>query len=214
MTSTQRYGAGNFGDATWELPPLILHPFASRAASERLLEDSRSALTACEALFADGAGREEVAQRLLQGRFSEIRMLFYLGKDLLRWIAQCVEFTESVPELKNLGIREQSFARLLTGHMPEAVSLKLRGWGVHDAAMIFARAIGLNRVFAEPLVFEQMAEHFIRDYHRYADSLFGCWLQMASFREITDANFRFALYASGEYTQMLEKEWGASEDGA
>ena len=32
----------------------------------------------------------------------------------------------------------------------------------------------------------------------------------ANFREITGANFRFELYASGEYTKMLENEWGTA----
>jgi hypothetical protein len=210
MTSTHSNGPANFGDTVWDLPPLILHPFADRASSERLLENSRNALVACGALAGNGTGQEELARRMLEGRFSEIRMLFYLGKDLVRWIDQCLEFIERVPGLAGIAIHEQSFAGLLTRHMPEAVSLKLQGWGVHDAGVIFARAIGLNQVFAEPPGFEQMAENFIRDYHRYADSLFACWQQIASFREITGANFRFDLYASGEYTKMLESEWGTA----
>ena len=136
-------------------------------------------------------------------------MLFYLGKDLVRWMGQCVEFTERISELAGVGIREQSFARLLTRQMPEAVGLKLQGWGVQDAGVIFARAVGLNQVFTEPPAFEHLAESFLRDYHRYADSVFGCWQQIANFREITAANFRFDLYASGEYAKMLENEWGA-----
>jgi hypothetical protein len=28
------------------------------------------------------------------------------------------------------------------------------------------------------------------------------------FAEITASNFRFELFASGEYTRMLEKQWG------
>jgi len=208
MTSTHNDGLANLGDAVWDLPPLILHPFADRASSERLLENSRNALVACGALLGNGTGQEELARRMLEGRFSEIRMLFYLGKDLVRWMAQCLEFSERVPELAAMAIREQSFARLVTRNMPEAVSLKLQGWGVHDAGVILARAIGLNQVFAEPPGFELMAESFIRDYHRYADSLFACWQQMANFREITGANFHFDLYASGEYTKMLENEWG------
>jgi hypothetical protein len=210
MTSTHSDGQANLGDAVWDLPPLILHPFADRASSERLLENSRNALVACGALLGNGTGQEEMARRMLEGRFSEIRMLFYLGKDLVRWIDQCLEFSTRSPELAAMAIRQQSFAGLLTRHMPEAVSLKLQGWGVHDAGVIFARAIGLNQIFAEPPGFEQMAENFIRDYHRYADSLFACWQQMASFREITGANFRFELYASGEYTKMLENEWGTA----
>ena len=213
MTSTHSNGAVDLGDTVWDLPPLILHPFTDRASSERLLENSRSALLACGALLGDGTGQEELARRLLEGRFSEIRMLFYLGKDLVRWIGQCLEFAERAPELAGVAIREQSFARLLTRHMPQAVSLKLQGWGVNDAGVIFARAIGLNQVFAEAPGFEPLAESFIRDYHRYADSLFACWQQLAPCREITSANFHFELYASGEYSKMLENEWERPETG-
>lgn len=206
--TTSRTGPAELGDAVWDLPPLILHPFADRGSSERLLENSKNALLACGLAGGNGEGQEDLNRRLLEGRFSEIRMLFFLGKDLVRWTGQCQEFTDSIPELAGADVREQSFARLLTRHMPEAVSLKLQGWGVRDAGVIFARAIGLNHVFAGPPELQQLAEGFIHDYHRYADSLFSAWTQLAPFREITPANFRFDLYASGEYTRMLENEWG------
>ena len=204
---TSRTGTTELGDAVWDLPPLILHPFADRGSSERLLEQSKNALLAC-GLGGNGTGDEDLNRRLLDGRYSEIRMLFFLGKDLVRWTGQCQELVERVPELAGAGVREQSFARLVTRHMPEAVSLKLQGWGVHDAGVIFARAIAMNHVFAGPPEFQQLAESFIRDYHRYADSIFSGWLQAVTFREITPHNFRFDLYASGEYTKLLENEWG------
>jgi hypothetical protein len=31
---------------------------------------------------------------LLTGRYAEMRMLFYLGKDVFRWIDQCVEWAQ------------------------------------------------------------------------------------------------------------------------
>ena len=46
-----------------------------------------------------------------------------------------------------------------------------------------------------------------------ADSLFACWQQLAPCREITSANFHFELYASGEYSKMLENEWERPETG-
>src|SRR5689334_4526021 len=143
MMITSRTGTTELGDTIWGLPPLILHPFADRASSERLLEDSKSALLAC-GLGTNGASQDELNRRLLEGRYSEIRMLFFLGKDLVRWIEQCVEFADRIPELGGKALREQSFARLLTRHMPEAVSLKLHGWGVQEAGVMFARAIALN----------------------------------------------------------------------
>ena len=209
MTTTPRTSDADLGDSIWELPPLILHPFADRGASERLLENSRNALLACGA--ASGIGNsEDLGRRLLEGRFAEIHMLYFLGKDLVRWIEQCVEFTGRIPELAGKAIREQSFARLLTRNMPEPVSLKLQGWGVNDAGVIFARAIALNRLFAEPPGYAQLADSFVRHYHRYADYIFECWQQIVAFREITSTNFRFDLYASGEYTKMLESQWGGA----
>src|SRR5436190_18961922 len=208
MIMTPRTGTADLGDAVWDLPPLILHPFADRGSSERLLEHSRNALLACGLAGGNGSAQEDLNWRLLDGRFSEIRMLFFLGKDLVRWTGQCQEFAARIPELVAAGVNEQSFARLITRHMPEAVSLKLQRWGVHDAGVIFARAIGLNRVFAAPPESHHLAEGFIQDYHRYADAAFGAWLQLAASREVTPANFRFDLYASGEYAKMLETEWG------
>ncbi len=208
MITSRTGGAAELGDAVWDLPPLILHPFADRAASERLLEQSKNALLAC-GIGGSLSGQDDLNRRLLEGRFSEIRMLYFLGKDIVRWTGQCQELVERVPELAGAGVREQSFARLVTRYMPEAVSLKLQGWGVHDAGVIFARAIGLNHVFAAPPEFHQLDEGFVRDYHRYADALFTTWMQLVTSREITANNFRFHLYASGEYTKMLESEWGS-----
>src|SRR5947209_5333548 len=119
MMTTSRTGTAELGDAVWELPPLILHPFADRSSSERLLEQSRNALLACGLAGNNGAGDEDLNRRLIEGRFSEIRMLFFLGKDLVRWTGQCQEFADRIPELSGAGVHEQSFAKLLTRHMPE-----------------------------------------------------------------------------------------------
>jgi hypothetical protein len=200
MTSTE--------NKVWELPPLILHPFADRASSETLLANSKTALMAAGLIPGEGNSQDDLVRKLLTGRFAEIRMLFFLGKDVMRWLEQCVEFIARTPEFAGQRIREQSFAALVTRHMPEAVGLKLQGWGVHDAGVIFARAIALNQLFAEPPEFEHLAQGFVRNYHRYTDHLFDCWLQTTGFREVTSAEFRFDLYASGEYTKMLENEWG------
>jgi hypothetical protein len=207
---TTRSGPADLGDAVWDLPPLILHPFADRSSSERLLEHSKDALLACGLAGTPESDEEELRLRLLDGRISEIRMLFFLGKDLVRWTGQCQEFCTRTHELEHAGVREQSFARLLTQYMPDPIGLKLRGWGVHDAGVIFARAIGLNHIFANPPALPDVPEDFIRNYQRYADAVFSAWMQLEPFREITAANFRFDLYASGEYTKMLENQWGTA----
>src|SRR5215510_2800149 len=71
MTTT-RTGTAELGDTVWELPPLILHPFADRNSSERLLENSRQALLACGLSGAAGAEQDDLDRRLLEGRYSEI----------------------------------------------------------------------------------------------------------------------------------------------
>ena len=206
MTIRERNGEVAFDDRVWDLPPLILHPFADRTSSARLVENSRQALEAM--LPGNGDHTDEAERKRLEGRFAEVRMLYYLGKDVTRWIGQCVELTERAPDLASMGIRGQSFANLLTLHMPSAVVLKLQGWGVQEAGAIFARAIALNQIFSEPPLLERLAGDFVRNYHLYADAVYACWLRTVGYRQITGENFRFDLYASGEYTKMLENEWG------
>lgn len=195
------------GETLWELPPLILHPFNERVPPSALLDNSKAALMLSGLIPHDGTAEEELKRRLLAGRYGEIRMLFFLGKDVFRWIEQCVEWAERNPAVQNGDICAQSFVNLLTSSPPAAVRDKLIGWGVADHASIFSRAIGLNVMFAEPPAFEGLSEEFLRNYHRYADALHRCYLAMEPHRTLTSAHFRFELYASGEYSRMLESEW-------
>ena len=198
-----------FGETVWELPPLILHPFNERLAPSTLLDNSKAALMLSGLIPSDGSDVEELKRRLLSGRYSEIRMLFFLGKDVFRWLDQCVEWAQRVPELREAEVCHQSFAGLLTGGAPEGVKEKLIRWGVSDYVSIFSRAIGLNTIFLEPPSFCSLAEEFLRNYHRYADALFQCYQQSQPHRIIASRNFAFELYASSEYSRLLEAEWGA-----
>jgi hypothetical protein len=150
---------------------------------------------------------EQLQTILLDGRFCEVRMLFYVGKDLVRWIEQCTETIGREAELHGAGIEWQSFAQLLVEDSPEAVREKLRVWGVADYKSIFARAIGLNSVFAEIPEQSTLSEDFVRNYHLFADRLFTCKQAQKQFTPIVSADFPFELYASGEYSRMLEKQW-------
>src|SRR5579862_9033223 len=76
------------------LPPLILHPFADAGGPSKLVESSRANLKLQGLLPQGEATREDLDRALLEGRYSELRMLFYVGKDLARWIGQCLEFVE------------------------------------------------------------------------------------------------------------------------
>ena len=206
---SRRSMATRFGEKTWELPPLILHPFNERVPPSALLDNSKAALMLSGLIPSDGSAEDELKRRLLTGRYGEVRMLYYLGKDLFRWVEQCVEWTESIPELQDNEINSQSFVGLLTGAPPQAVKDKLVRWGVVDYISIFSRAIGLNVMFSQPPGFEELSEEFLRNYHRYTDSLHQCYLNMQSHRALTAENFSFELYASGEYSRMLEANWAA-----
>ena len=71
-------------------------------------------------------------------------MLYYVGKDLARWIEQCLEFAERNQAALPEGICFQSFAGLLIQDAPTGVQAKLRKWGVADYKSIFSRALGLQ----------------------------------------------------------------------
>jgi hypothetical protein len=197
------------GETLWELPPLILHPFNERVPPSALLENSKAALMLSGLIPGDGSDADDLRRRLLSGRYSEMRMLFFLGKDVFRWIDQCLEWSVRVPELAAVAdLKHQSFASLLTSDPPDAVKEKLIRWGVSDYASIFARALGMNAAFTEPPAYDLLSEEFLRGYHRYADALYRCYMDSQPHRMLSASNFRFELYASGEYSRMLETEWG------
>ena len=190
-----------------KLPPLILHPFADAGGPEKLVESSRASLVLQGLLPAGDRNTKDIERTLLEGRFCEIRMLFYVGKDLLRWIDQCLELVERTPELAGTGIKYQSFAAYLVGHTPEAVQAKLKKWGVSDYRAIFSRALGLSAVFGEVPLRETLTDEFIRHYYRYADQLFQIRQGEAVFSDISGLGFELEIFASGEYSRMLEREW-------
>ncbi len=153
---------------------------------------------------------EDLDLALLQGRYSEILMLFYVGKDLLRWIEQCLELVARQPDLRDSGIRYQSFAAFLVNHTPAAVQAKLVRWGVRDYRSIFMRALGLNTMLAAPPERPILADEFVRNYYRYADQMFQARQSQVAFTAIEMLNFDFEIFASGEYSRMLEREWAES----
>jgi hypothetical protein len=209
MSSLSPSPTSSLGETVWQMPPLILHPFNERVAPGTLLENSKAALMLSGLIPSEGIDRDELKRRLLTGRHSEIRMLFFLGKDIFRWIGQCLEIAERTPELESSGVKRQSFAGLLAGSPPTAVGEKLIRWGVNDYPAVFARAIGLNTVFAEPPEFHALAEDFLRHYHNASSLMYQAFMDSEPHRVITGKNFPFELYASGEYTKMLETEWSS-----
>lgn len=193
---------------TISLPPLILHPFADAGGPGKLVQSSRASLILQGLLPSGELSRDQLNHSVLEGRYCEIRMLFYVGKDLRRWIEQCLEFIQTEPALEGQGISFQSFAGLLTGNTPPAVRAKLRKWGVGDYKVIFSRALALSSLFAEIPEPKFLSEDFIRNYYQYADGLYASLFQ-GKFVELEPPQFQFEIYASGEYSKMLEQQWQA-----
>jgi hypothetical protein len=192
---------------TKTLPPLILHPFADASGPGKLVESSRASLMLQGLLPTGDLTAEQLEARLLEGRYCEIRMLFYVGKDLVRWVEQCLELLERHPEAQDHGYTFQSFVSYLISQTPAAVQAKLRKWGVADYRSIFSRAIALNAVFASVPDRRTLTDDFVRNYYRYTDNTFRMLVDGTS-PEVDSTAFEFELYASGEYSRLLEREWG------
>ena len=75
-------------ERTWSLPPLILHPFSDANSPQKLVQSSRASLALQGLLPVKDESLERLEEIVLEGRFCEIRMLFYVGKDTARWIDQ------------------------------------------------------------------------------------------------------------------------------
>jgi hypothetical protein len=150
---------------------------------------------------------DELSRRILLGRYNEVRMLYFLGKDIFRWMDQCQEIADKFEPLKTLGIRVQSFAAMLVETPPRCVAEKLIGWGVTDQKTIFSRAIGLRSAFDELPPIELLSALFLRNYHRYADHLYTCYQRLGPFTVIGSENFPFELYGSEEYSRLLSDQF-------
>jgi hypothetical protein len=205
---------------TLQLPPLILHPFSGGGNTEQLLEGSRASL-ALNGLGRSGSSfsvegpvmddrvtddEEELFRRVLIGRYQEIRMLLFLGKDLFRWMQQCVDFV-SRSGVGNLRVNEQCFAALVVEEPPASVQLKLEKWGVSDRRAIFSRAIGVNSLFSSPPPADTLSRLFLQNYHRYADHAYICFQHLKPFHALDRRQFNFEMYASEEYARLLSEQW-------
>ena len=201
MTETQK------SSTMFTLPPLILHPFSSTEDSSVLTESSRASLVMQGLLPDSGQSSDDLDRSLLRGRYAELRMLFYVGKDLTRWLEQCVEVAGVDEELSRRSLTRESFVCLLVQKVPPAVRRKLETWGVLDFPALFRRALGVHIVFSEPPPLECLNPDFLRRYHRYIDQWFDLSIQQRAIVRCNDDEFTYDLYASGEYAQMLEQNW-------
>jgi hypothetical protein len=196
------------GVEAFRLPPLILHPFSSPEDSSVLMESSRASLALQGFLPSEDTSSQDLDERLVRGRYAELRMLFYIGKDLVRWMEQCTETALASGAFEDRRIRPETFGVLLVQQIPSHVRTKLETWGVLDFCSLFRRAIGLHAVFHELPASEGFSADFLRRYHRYVDHWYQQRLKDSGFDPPRTDEFTFDLYASGEYTLMLEQSWG------
>jgi hypothetical protein len=199
----------NSGAHAFRLPPLILHPFSTPEDTSVLMDSSRASLALQGFLPRETTPSEDLDQQLLRGRYAELRMLFYIGKDLTRWTEQCTETAALSTGFEGRQIRPETFAVLVVQNVPAHVRSKLEGWGVLDFAALFRRSIGLHTVFAELPLAAGMNPDFLRRYHRHLDQWYEQRLRESIFDRPEPGEFTFELYASGEYALMLEQSWNS-----
>lgn len=176
----------------FELPPLILHPFDDRSNPVEPGQSLRF---------------NPLTRQYLEARYSEFRMLCLIGKDLNRWLGQCVDVASRDAELACM--TEGDFIAVLLFAPPTSVLRKLRSWGIRNFQIIFSRAIGLNAVFPHPPSDRDLSEAFLRSFHRYADALYDSRLKAEDLAPGYEDKFAFEIYASAEYSSYLEKTWDA-----
>lgn len=191
--------------APWQLPPLILHPFSGGGSVDELVDGSKAAVELSLIGSVATDQEYELERRVLIGRYQEIRMLLFLGKDIFRWLQQCVD---SMARSEAPGrFSEQSFAALVVEHPPAGVREKLERWGVTDRRAVFSRAIGVHTLFISPPPVETLSPTLLKNYHRFADHAYICFQHLRPFEELNSKDFDFEIYASEEYAQLLSDQW-------
>jgi hypothetical protein len=188
-----------------QLPPLILHPFGGDSGTAQLLEGSRAAIALQKASLANPQ-YAELQKRVVLGRYQEIRMLVFLGKDIFRWIDQCMDQMGRNGDT-GLRINPQCFSALVVDSPPEAVKTKLEAWGVTDRRAVFSRAIGIRCLFEEPPEIDTLSPMFLEHYHRFADYAYICFQQMKAYQPMEGTQYDFQIYASEEYSRKLSEQW-------
>ena len=191
----------------FRLPPLILHPFSGPEDTSVLMASSRASLALQGFLPRPEGAAHNLDEQLLRGRYAELRMLFYIGKDLNRWMEQSAESAELSGQFIGRRIRPETFGAFLVQHVPQHVRAKLEAWGVADFTALFRRSIGLHSIFRDFPGPENFSVDFLRRYHRHLDQWFEMRMRETVFERAEAHEFVFDLYASGEYTTMLEQSW-------
>ena len=168
----------------WVLPPLILHPVSGPSLQDKLAQGPRARLVLKGMIPDEGLAKEEWTRRLLDCRYCEVRILFYLGKDLARWTEQCAEMAERDRDLRGAAVREVSFAHLLAQNPPQALVEKMVRWGIPDCRASFRQALGLCMLFRSLPPQEVLAEEFLCHYRSYAEAFYEAWQNASTFTAI------------------------------
>jgi hypothetical protein len=198
------------GVQAFKLPPLILHPFSTPEDTSVLMDSSRASL-ALQGFLPKEASKEDLDAQLIRGRYAELKMLFYIGKDLTRWSEQCAETAAISKQFTGRQLPPESFLTVLLQHVPEHVRTKLESWGVLDFSALFRRSVGLHAVFAELPSAQSLNPEFLRRYHRQLDLWYEYRLKDVTYERPQAGEFMFDLYASGEYSMLLEQSWNADQ---
>jgi hypothetical protein len=172
-----------------QLPPLILHPFGGDSGTSELLEGSRAAI-ALQGASLNNPHYSEMERLVVLGRYQEIRMLLFLGKDIFRWIDQSMDQMDRAGET-GVRISLQSLAALVVETPPIGVRKKLESWGVSDRRAVFSRAIGIRCLFEDPPGIECLSPRFLDHYHRFADYSYLCFQQMNTHQPLDAGSFDF-----------------------
>jgi len=192
----------------WKLPPLILHPFSGDKHGDELMAGANASLM-LHGLMPPTQDKADLNILVMRGRLQEIRMLYYLGRDVQRWLEQCVDFAHRDELLAKCKIPPQGFANMLVERTPPSVARKLTLWGVADYRSVFSRAIGLTNMLGDAPGFGTFAFEFLENYHRYSDYLYLCYLNLVRYPELAERQFQMEIYASAEYSDMLAAQWSA-----
>ena len=124
--------SGRVIPATQQLPPLILHPFADQSGTAQLVEKARKAPWCLRPAAGKRAHRRRTLRACSARALPRDPYALLPGKDLFRWIEQCVDSVGAAHNREDQGLREQSFAQLLVRYPPRTVRDKLAAWGVTD----------------------------------------------------------------------------------
>src|SRR5947209_12134874 len=136
------------GVEAFRLPPLILHPFSGPEDTTVLMASSRASLALQGFLPRPEGAVNDLDDQLLRGRYAELRMLFYIGKDLSRWMEQSAESVQLLGLFEGRRIVLETFGPFLGQFGPQHVKAKLEWWGVADFRTVFGGWIGLHAIFA------------------------------------------------------------------